>query len=70
LEILASPPGDPRAEVYTFIHNRQDYGVIKTEDAFLKISVHLSQDGTAAAAYHNFNVNMAPLSPPHTRATC
>ena len=42
LEILASPPGDPRAEVYTFIHNRQDYGVIKTEDAFLKakISVH------------------------------
>jgi hypothetical protein len=63
LELLASPPGDSRAEVYTFIHNRQDYGVIKTEDAFLKakISVHLSADGTAAANDQVISVNMAPL---------
>ena len=46
LTLLASPPGDPRAEVYTFLHNHQDNGVIKTEDAFLKAKISVHNNGT------------------------
>ena len=33
--LINATPVDPHAEVYTFIHHSQPYGVMKTEDAII-----------------------------------
>jgi hypothetical protein len=61
LNIISSPP-TATAEVYTFMHNRQDYGVIKTEDIFLHADISLrANNGTYIAADQRVSLNMAPL---------
>jgi hypothetical protein len=62
LQLIASPV-NTTADVYTFMHNHQDYGVLATEDAMLKatITVHHRTTGVAAANDQVVSVNMAPL---------
>ena len=48
--ILQSNPSDEEAESYTFIHNRQEYGIMKTEDATISATLKLvALDGTDLA---------------------
>ena len=37
----ANPTSDEDAESYTFIHNRQEYGIMKTEDATISATLQL-----------------------------
>lgn len=61
LQLLASPV-DTQADVYTFMHNRQDYGVLKTEDAMLKVKISIhAANGTAAANDRVIVLCTAPL---------
>ena len=62
MQILASPV-DTRADVYTFTHNRQDYGVMKTEDAVTKasIKIHTTADDAAPANDQVVVLCTAPL---------
>jgi hypothetical protein len=46
--ILHANPPDEDAESYTFIHNRQEYGIMKTEDATISATLQLVVDGTNA----------------------
>jgi hypothetical protein len=39
--ILQANPSDDDAESYTFIHNRQEYGIMKTEDATISATLQL-----------------------------
>ena len=50
LQITASPV-DSQAATYTFLHNRQDYGIMRTEDALIsaKIKIPTTADGAAPA---------------------
>jgi hypothetical protein len=48
--ILQANPSDEDAESYTFIHNRQEYGIMKTEDATISATLQLvALDGTNLA---------------------
>ncbi|CAB3995179.1 Hypothetical predicted protein [Paramuricea clavata] len=62
LELLPTPPTE-NAEIYTFMHNRQDYGVIDMEDTKLsaKLRLAVTVGGAAPAADRNIAVNIAPL---------
>ncbi|CAB3978619.1 Hypothetical predicted protein [Paramuricea clavata] len=62
LELLPNPTTE-NAEIYTFMHNRQDYGVIDMVDAKLSanLCVAVTIGGAAPAADRNVCVNMAPL---------
>ena len=62
LQLIASPV-DTQADVYTFMHNRQDYGVIKTQDSKIKakISVHATATGAVSANDRDITVCTAPL---------
>ncbi|CAB3988433.1 Hypothetical predicted protein [Paramuricea clavata] len=62
LELLPNPSTE-NAEIYTFMHNRQDYGVIDMEDAKLSAKLRLvtSANGNAQAATVNACVNIALL---------
>ncbi|CAB3987891.1 Hypothetical predicted protein [Paramuricea clavata] len=60
LNIVCSPP-TATAETYTFIHNRQDYGVIRTEDIFLKANIKLKTGNAYVANDREVSLNMAPL---------
>ncbi|CAB3983357.1 Hypothetical predicted protein [Paramuricea clavata] len=62
LELLPNPSTE-NAEIYTFMHNRQDYGVIDMIDAKLSanLRVAVTVGGAAPAADRNVSVNMAPL---------
>jgi hypothetical protein len=39
--VLQANPSDEDAESYTFIHNRQEYGIMKTEDATISATLKL-----------------------------
>ncbi|CAB4016008.1 Hypothetical predicted protein [Paramuricea clavata] len=62
LQLLANPTAN-NAEIYTFIHNRQDYGVMDTGDAKLsgKLRLHVTQGGAEPANGDNFCVNRRPF---------
>ncbi|CAB3982218.1 Hypothetical predicted protein [Paramuricea clavata] len=62
LELLPNPTTE-NAEIYTFMHNRQDYGVIDMIDAKLsaKLRLAVTAGGAAPAGDQNICVNMAPL---------
>jgi hypothetical protein len=62
LQLIASPT-NARSDIYTFLHNRQDYGVLATEDAMLNatITVRNNLTNAVAAADQVISVNMAPL---------
>ncbi|CAB3997391.1 Hypothetical predicted protein [Paramuricea clavata] len=62
LELLPNPTTQT-AEIYTFMHNRQDYGVIDMVDAKLsaKLRIVTTTTDNATAATINACVNMAPL---------
>ncbi|CAB4004476.1 Hypothetical predicted protein [Paramuricea clavata] len=62
LKLLPNPTTQT-AEIYTFMHNRQDYGVINMEDAKLsaKLRIVTTATANAPAATINACVNMAPL---------
>ncbi|CAB3980638.1 Hypothetical predicted protein [Paramuricea clavata] len=62
LELLPNATTE-NAEIYTFMHNRQDYGVIDTVDAKIsaKLRVAVIAGGAAPAGDRNICVNMAPL---------
>ena len=55
---LMASPVDPQADVYTFLHPKQDYGVMKTEHATISATIALKAvaDGAALAnEFNNFN---------------
>ncbi|CAB3978334.1 Hypothetical predicted protein [Paramuricea clavata] len=63
LELLPNPPTE-NAEIYTFMHNRQDYGVIDMTDAKLSAKLRITNVAAphaAPAADRNIAVNQAPL---------
>ncbi|CAB3977266.1 Hypothetical predicted protein [Paramuricea clavata] len=62
LELLPNPLTD-NAEIYTFMHNRQDYGVIDMVDAKISADIKIAVAGTGAAPAgdRNIAVNIAPL---------
>ncbi|CAB3977950.1 Hypothetical predicted protein [Paramuricea clavata] len=62
LHCIASPV-DNQAEVYTFMHNRQDYSVFDTNDAklYAKLRLHTMAGNAVPAADRRISVNMAPL---------
>jgi hypothetical protein len=62
LELIAAPV-DSQANIYTFIHNKQDYGIMTTEDMMLKakIKIHTTANGNAPADTQVVVLCPAPL---------
>ncbi|CAB3997573.1 Hypothetical predicted protein [Paramuricea clavata] len=59
LSIIASPVNN-RGEIYTFMHNRQDYGVLDTQDAKLKAKLRLH---TTDITNFTVTINEAEIPP-------
>ena len=60
---MTANPTDDDAETYTFIHNRQEFGILKTEDATIsaEIQVVTAAGGGALANTQLIGVMMKPL---------
>jgi hypothetical protein len=59
IKIPASPV-DTQVETYTFIHNKQDYGVMRTEDATLSATINIK---TTANGNNPANDRVVALNP-------
>jgi hypothetical protein len=62
IDIIAQPV-DSRAEIYTFTHNKHDYGIMRTEDLRISatVKIHTSNNGNAPAADRQVALYPAPL---------
>jgi hypothetical protein len=60
---IHATPVNPKADMYTFIHNREDYGLMRTEDATIsaKISIKNIADGGDPANDQVIVLNALPL---------
>jgi hypothetical protein len=63
IEVRAKPDDNSTSETYTFLHHRQEYGILNLEDAVIsaKITVKLA-NGNATAGGLNVALNPRPLT--------
>ena len=60
--IIQANPTDDDAETYTFIHNRQEFGILRTEDATISANIQLvAPTGIAIANTEVVGVMLKPL---------
>ena len=60
--IIQANPTDDDAETYTFIHNRQEFGIMRTEDATISAKIQLvAPTGVAIAATQVIGLILKPL---------
>ncbi|CAB3988321.1 Hypothetical predicted protein [Paramuricea clavata] len=61
LKLLATPASSPDSDMYTFIHNRQEYGVMRLEDATISAELQVS---TNAGGNPGNTFRVAPMTRP------
>ncbi|CAB3982338.1 Hypothetical predicted protein [Paramuricea clavata] len=63
IEIRASPQDNPTSETVTFLHHKQEYGVLNLQDAIISGKITVKQaDGNNVAADQNVALHMLPLT--------
>jgi hypothetical protein len=56
--VLQANPSDEDADSYTFIHNRQEYGIMRTEDAQISATIQLVHATTGANIANTIRANV------------
>ena len=60
IKIPASPV-DTTADVYTFLHHKQDYGIMRIEDATISATITLKTTATGAAPANDREIVLNPM---------